>query len=434
MKILNDKEKQYNTLLKSKKNTNKKYNFLIKLWEIILFFLIVTVVFLAYLQISGVNLSHLKNGLHYRNGGQEEFIASKRNSFQLFNKRRNILLMGEDANSEGGDPFSGTRSDTIIIMNIDPSNKTINAVSIPRDSKVYIAQNNGVQKINSAHAIGGPKLTIKTIENSLGVHIDNYVTISIEGVKKLVDELGGVSVYVDKDLHYHDYAGKLHIDLQKGENLLDGEKAQGYLRFRHDAMGDISRTTRQQWFLKAILAKLQKAETIPKIPKILKIANSYVKTDLSLYEMSHLVALLRNVDDTQIEFATLPGSPSKRGYASYWILDPEKTQEVLGRMIYRTEKKSRLMPEKVAILYTAAKAETAMSLQNILKEENISAEVFVRANLPHSQIIGHNKSVSNEFMKWIKKKEPALKKMQFVYDSQSLYGANEDLTIIISNN
>jgi len=433
MKILGDKEKQYSTLLKAKKDENARYRTLIRIWEFILFLLIIVVIVLAYFQISGIGYNEIKSLVINGKLPENELIASKRNSFRLFDKKRNILLLGVDVNSEGGDPFVGTRTDTIIVLNIDPASKTINALSIPRDSKVYIAQDNGVQKINAAHAIGGAKLTKKTIENTLGIHIDNYVAISLEGVKKLVDEIGGVTIYVDKDLHYNDYAGKLHVNLQKGQNVLDGQKAEEYLRFRHDALGDISRTTRQQWFLKALLEKIKKPETVTKIPGLLKIASTYVKTDLSLYEMSHLVAMLRNIDESQIEFATLPGAPSKRGYASYWILDPGKTRDVLDRMIYRVDRKNKILPRSVIILYTPAYAQTAENLKKVLTESEVNVSTFSKMNLPHSQIIGHNKYVSVEFLKWLKKKEDALKDTQFIYDTQSFYGDSEDCTIILSN-
>ena len=226
---------------------------------------------------------------------------------------------------------------------------------------------------------------------------------------------------------------KVVFNLKKGQNVLDGQKAEEYLRFRHDALGDISRATRQQWFLKALLEKLKNPETITKIPGLLKIASTYVKTDLSLYEMSHLVALLRNLDDSQIEFATLPGAPSKRGYASYWILDPGKTRDVLDRMIYRVDRKNKIVPRSVIILYTSENAPVAENLRKLLSEADVNVSSFNRFNLPHSQIIGHNKYVSVEFLKWLKKKEEVLKDAQFIYDTQSFYGDNEDCTIILSN-
>ncbi len=175
----------------------------------------------------------------------------------LFKKRQNILILGVDKNPDGNDPFSNTRSDTIILLNIDPKHRSINAISIPRDSKVYIAGDYGIQKINSAHAYGGVELTKKTVENTLGVKVDRYIAVNSEAVIHLVDILGGVPVYVEKDMFYHDYSGKLNVRLPKGNHVLNGQQAEGYLRFRKDGLGDIGRTSRQQWFLRNLLTQLQ---------------------------------------------------------------------------------------------------------------------------------------------------------------------------------
>ena len=245
----------------------------------------------------------------------------------LFNHRQNILILGVDSNGDNTDPFLSTRSDTILVANIDPSNHSINVISIPRDSKVYLADGKGVQKINHAHALGGIELTKKTIEETLGIKIDRYIVINAKGVRELVDVIGGIPVYIEKPLNYDDYAGKLHIHLQKGEHLLNGQQVEGFLRFRHDGLGDIGRTSRQQWFLKSLIETLKTPDIIPQIPEALKIAMTYIKTDMTLYELSHLAVFARDINLDTVEVATLPGGPSTKGVISYWILDPEKVQE-----------------------------------------------------------------------------------------------------------
>ena len=200
-------------------------------------------------------------------------------------RRQNILLLGVDSNGADSDLWVGTRTDTMILLNIDPRTKTVNAISIPRDSKVYLPKGMGIQKINAAHAIGGVEMTIKTVEDTLGIHIDKYIMFHDEGVRAIVQALGGVDIYVEKNMHYNDNAGHLHINFTKGKHHLTEKDVVEYLRFRHDALGDIGRTQRQQWFLRGLLADLQKPETIVKIPQIVSVANKYVKTDMSAYEM-----------------------------------------------------------------------------------------------------------------------------------------------------
>ena len=350
----------------------------------------------------------------------------------ILQHKQNILIVGVDSNGKNTDPFKGTRSDTMILVNIDPSSHSINAISIPRDSKVYLAGDHGVQKINAAHALGGIDLTLKTVEDTLGINVDKYVLINNDGVKKLVNALGGIPIYIEKDMYYNDNSGGLHINLSKGLHVLNGEQVEGYLRFRKDGLGDIGRTSRQQWFVKAVLEKLQSPSVIPKIPEVLNIASANIKTNLSLYEMSHLAATLRNIDMNDVEFATLPGAPSKKGYISYWILDPEKTQEVIDRMVYRTKPSPTDKKLVAGIMYAFDKEDEAMKVKDQLNESGYEVNCIGRAHLPHSQIIGHNAAVTSDFVSWLKKQVPEIKSSQFVYDPVRMYCVHSDFTIIIS--
>jgi anionic cell wall polymer biosynthesis LytR-Cps2A-Psr (LCP) family protein len=233
-------------------------------------------------------------------------------------------------------------------------------------------------------------------------------------------------------MFYNDYAGKLHINLTKGLHVLNGEQVEGYLRFRKDGLGDIGRTSRQQWFVKAVLEKIQSASSIAKIPEVLNIASTHVKTNLSLYEMSHLVAALRNIDMNDVEFATLPGAPSKKGYISYWILDAEKTQDVINRMVYRDTQSQNNKKLVAGIMYAFDKEEEAMKIKEALQESGYEVNCIGRAQLPHTQIIGHNAAVSTEFVSWLKKSIPRFKNAQFVYDPIQMYCVHSDFTIIVS--
>lgn len=348
-------------------------------------------------------------------------------------RRQNILLLGVDSNGSNTDPWVGTRSDTIVLLNIDPKTRSVNAISIPRDSKVYLAGDYGVQKINAAHALGGINLTKRTVEEVLGVKVDRYIMVSDEAVKRLVDALDGVPIYVEKKMNYDDYSGKLHVHLNKGLNVLDGKNAVGYLRFRHDGLGDIGRTQRQQWFLRGLLEKIQTPQAIPKIPEMLNIATTYVKTDLSLYEMSQYAALAKSFDVSKIEVATLPGSPNKKGSTSYWILDPAKTQEVVNRLVYRDEPiKDTDKKFAAGIMYAPEKEQEAMQLKSQLQDLGFEVNCVGRGHLPHSQFVANSSSVSNEFFNWLKKKTPELRNNQFVYDPNKFYCSNSDFVIIMS--
>lgn len=365
-----------------------------------------------------------------------EFIHRHRSKacfgFPFMGKSQNVLLLGVDASNNPDDPWTATRSDTIVLMNIDPRTRSVNAISIPRDSKVYLSGGFGVQKINAAHALGGIDATKRTVEETLGVKVDKYIMVSDDAVKKLVDALGGVPIYVEKRMNYDDYSGHLHVHLNKGDNVLDGSNAVGYLRFRHDGLGDIGRTQRQQWFMRGLLEKIQTPAAIAKIPEMVNIAKTYVKTDLSLYEMTQYAAMSKSFDISKIEVATLPGSPNKRGSTSYWILDPEKTQEVVNRLIYRDEPTITNEKFTAGIVYSAGRESEAQELKAQLKALGYDATTSQRSHLPHSQFIANSSTVSNEYFNWLKKKVPSIKDDQFVYDPNKFYCVDCDFVVIMS--
>lgn len=348
-------------------------------------------------------------------------------------RRQNILFLGVDASNNPNDLWTGTRTDTIILVNIDPRTKSVNALSIPRDSKVYLPGDNGVNKINAAHAIGGIDMTKKTIEDTLGVHIDRYVMVHDSAVKEIVDAMDGLDIYVEKPMHYNDYSGNLHINFTKGDHHLNGQQAVEYLRFRHDALGDIGRTQRQQWLLRSLMTNLKQPSTITKIPDIISVAKKYVKTDMSFYEMSQYAALAKHIDMDKVEVAMLPGAPNQKGYISYWILDPEKTQEVINRVIYRDKEQfDEVTPMKASVL--SSDSSKGEQMAENLKAAGIDVTCTGKSTRAHSQFIAHSSKVTNEYYNWLKKKNEAFGGLQFVYDPVNYYCGETDFTIILSGN
>lgn len=348
-------------------------------------------------------------------------------------RRQNILFLGVDASGNPKDLWTGTRTDTIILVNIDPRTKSVNALSIPRDSKVYLPGDNGVNKINAAHAIGGIEMTKRTIEDTLGVHIDRYIMVHDDAVKEIVDAMDGLDVYVEKPMHYNDNTGNLHINFTKGEHHLDGQKAVEYLRFRHDALGDIGRTQRQQWLLRSLLTKMKQPSTITKIPDIISVAKKYVRTDMSFYEMSQYAALTKHIDMDKIEVAMLPGAPNQKGYISYWILDPEKTQEVVNRVIYRDKEAFDETTPVTASVLSSDSSKGAQMTEN-LKAAGIDVKCTGKASRAHSQFVAHSSKITNDYYNHLTKKNEAFGGLQFVYDPVNYQCGQTDFTIILSGN
>ncbi len=348
-------------------------------------------------------------------------------------RRQNILFLGIDVSENPNDLWSGTRTDTIILINIDPKTKSINALSIPRDSKVYLPGDNGINKINAAFTLGGIDMTKKTVEDALGVHIDRYIIVHDSAVKEIVDAMDGLDIYIEKPMYYNDYSGNLHINFSKGDHHLNGQQAVEYLRFRHDALGDIGRIHRQQWLLRSLLNHLKQPSTIPKIPDIISVSKKYIKTDMPFYEMSQYAALIRHIDLDKIEVATLPGAPNQKGYISYWILDPEKTQEVVNRIIYRDK-----VPVEEMAYVTASVLSSNLARGNRMAENLKSAGIDVictgeASSRAHSQFIAHSKKITNDYYNRLANKNEAFSGFEFVYDPVNYYCGETDFTIILSD-
>lgn len=356
------------------------------------------------------------------------------NAFNLIGGRQNILLLGVDSNGKQADPFKGTRSDTILVLNIDPLSKTVNALSIPRDSKVYIAEDHGLDKINAAHAFGGPELTIKTIETTFGIKISHYIAVDYSAVKGLVGALGGVPVYVEKRMRYNDNSGGLHIDLYPGYQTLNETQAEGYLRFRHDAIGDIGRMKRQQWFVKGVVKKMQSPEIIIKLPQVVEVLSKYIKTDMNFYQLSQLATFSKfaNLDDVQV--ATLPGKPSRFGHISYWILDPEQTQKIIDRIIYREQPPKKEGPITLSLTYNSSLSEQMPLIKAKLEQAGYSVTCESKTKDPHSQILVHSEYVGISDANAIKKIVPSFKKAQFVMSPNNLPCGDTDLTMVLAVN
>ena len=355
-------------------------------------------------------------------------------SFNFSPKRQNILLMGVDSAVKSSNPFKGNRSDTMLLISIAPYGKNVNVISIPRDSKVYLPNRNEADKINHAFAFGGAKLSVKTVEETFGVKINNYVAISNAGVIKMIDTLGGLPIYIEKDMKYDDYTAKLHINLKAGNHVLSGKETEGYLRFRHDSYGDIGRIRRQQWFANALMARLKDPSVIVKLPELLKIIPEYIETDLSSYEIAKYLGMAKAIDSSSIQIATIPGAPSSKGVISYWIIDPVKTQNLINSMVYRN-KSSIDKNMSVGILYPASKQALANTLKQELVDKGIT-EIKMQETQGASKnyIAAHNLDVTGETMIEFKKMVPEVKDFHTIYDPVGINRTGKDLTIVISAN
>lgn len=215
----------------------------------------------------------------------------------------NMLVIGLD-NVAGS-----RRSDTIMVVHISPKDRKVSVVAVPRDT-IMDVPGVGLTKINHSFAYGGVTLTKNTLERFLGVNIPFTIVINLDGLAKIIDTLGGLTINVEKRMYYVDYAGGLFVDLYPGIQHLNGRQAVGYVRFRHDTEGDIGRILRQQKFMQALARRIITKKNVLSAPKVIMSLLANISTNMSTRQILGLALSMRQSFDVgNIEMVSLPGDP-----------------------------------------------------------------------------------------------------------------------------
>jgi LCP family protein required for cell wall assembly len=257
-------------------------------------------------------------------GGIQHTLATRSADSAFHSHRLNVLLIGYQAD-EGN-------SDTLILAHLDIDRRLATLVSIPRDTWVAIP-GHGHQKINAAIGFGGPATTAKVVNALTGVHVDATLAVQPEGAKQLVDAMGGMNVNVERDMNYDDNYGNLHIHLKKGEQYLTGGQVLEYVRFRHDVESDWGRVRRQQTVLKALIDQMSQPQNWAKLPKLLALARTDMKTNLSDAQLAALLEIYRGVPDDNVRTFTMPGRATFVGDASVVIVD-DRWAHLIGTLLF----------------------------------------------------------------------------------------------------
>lgn len=249
----------------------------------------------------------------------------------------NILLLGVDK--------GGMRSDTIMLASLNGRTGSLNVLSIPRDTRVLVGRH--YQKINAAIGIGAQEvrkgnlkepeeLSIQKVKLLTGLPIHYFMSVNFDGFKEIIDALGGVEFDVPFRMKYDDPVQGLHIDLQPGLQVLDGEKAHDFVRFRKGnpgypgyAMGDLGRVEAQQAFIKALISQKVNAKYLLKVDEIFDVVCKNVRTNYTAKDLvKHLGAISKIKSDT-MKMHQLPGSAQTIGGASYYICDEAATAKLI---------------------------------------------------------------------------------------------------------
>lgn len=254
-----------------------------------------------------------------------------------------VLLMGTD--SRGKDDRG--RPDTIILAAANPKTQKVTLLSIPRDTYVEIAGRGVQDKINHAYNYGTGTM-LKTVEQFLGVPIDYYVIINFKGFEELIDELGGIEIDVEKRMVYH--SSDANINLQPGLQVLNGEQALGYARFRHDAEGDLGRNRRQQQVIRALVDQTVSMRNLDKLFAMLDILGNNVQHNLPPSEIPRLAAEFRNLKGSDIDSLTMQGTSTRMGPQNLWyiLVDEEERQRIHDELVARLDTKLHVQAGSVA--------------------------------------------------------------------------------------
>ncbi|MEA5565112.1 LCP family protein [Anabaena sp. UHCC 0399] len=250
-------------------------------------------------------------------------LWSKISQYQI-SKPMNILIMGIEPvkGAVDGSPesFSGN-SDTMLLTRINPSSKTMRVLSIPSDTMIAIPEQ-GLNRVSEANTKGGPVLAARTVSRTLNnARIDRYIRISTSGLRQLVDQLGGVEVFVPTAMSYQDPSSGSTISLISGWQTLNGEQAEVFARYREEGLGDLPRVQRQQALVTALLRRLTSPTVLPRLPQLTRLMRKYFDTNLKIEEMMALVNFSVNLERDNFQMAMLPGTFSKfsKDPNSYWL-------------------------------------------------------------------------------------------------------------------
>ena len=234
-----------------------------------------------------------------------------------------VLILGRDT---GG----GGNTDTMLLASYDVTNQKVTVMSIPRDTMVNVPWD--IKRINSVYNYygGGDKgisALYKEIAQLVGFEPDYQVVVEWDAVGEIVDAMGGVYFDVPRNMNYDDPTQDLHIHINKGYQLLNGEQAMGVIRYRHDNTvngktlgypdGDIGRIATQQAFLKAVVEQLLQVKNVTKINQFVKVFQDNVETDMSFSNILWFAqkAILGGLNAENVNFVTMPGNYSASAYS-----------------------------------------------------------------------------------------------------------------------
>jgi len=280
-------------------------------------------------------------------GSNLKDAASVTGMFTGVPEHTNFLILGTDED--------GTRTDVMMAGTFNSKDETISLISMPRDTYTVMpevrrniltehnvwppAPSSGVMKLNAVHHYAsekyGAEFAVKQVEEILGIEIQYYVKIDLEAFRFIVDEIDGVEFDVPRRMYYSDPLQGLSIDLQPGLQTLTGKQAEGLVRFRSYANGDLDRAVVQQAFIKALATQLlQKDKFLSNAPAMMETLVTYVQTNFNPVDLPKYLTYAKGLNTDSIFTYTLPGVPDDSSGTSYFLHDAAATAELAAQVFY----------------------------------------------------------------------------------------------------
>lgn len=382
---------------KPKKRKNKMKTFFTS-FIITIFVLLALLggVFLAYDKILYNDDSNIDtyNNDNSKYSKEDDILKGAKNQY-------NFAIFGTDNESE-----INSRTDFMMIGSFDRVNNKLKLMSIPRDTLAYMPsdriedlKDNGVpilfpssgrMKMTEINHFAtdeyGTSFLLAQLEEDFQIDFDFYVKFDLDGFKFLVDEIGGVPFYVPQRMYYNDPTQDLYVDLQEGYQTLNGEQAEGVVRYRKaDAvnpiskgypMGDIDRIKVQQDFIKAFVEKLTTIKNLGNtLPAVLKTASKYAETNFKLTELPIFLPFITNYNDGDIIFYTMPYDFQNVAGVEYVVPKEPDTSEVIDEIFYPLENESEKVSSKgldISVLNGTYTSGLATEKAKLLEENGFS--------------------------------------------------------------
>lgn len=337
--------------------------------------------------------------------------------FKNFNKKSddkylNVLVMGVDEEE--------IRTDVLFVASFNKETKNINILSIPRDTMVKLDDKiiekmeykrnipeNKIVKINEVHGFAGRQnandISLYEVEKLLNFDINYYIKININAFKKIVDGVGGINMDVPQDMYHTDSHQELYINLKKGYQHLDGDKAEQLVRFRRYKDGDLGRIKVQQKFLEKFINKLLKYKNNPGfLTEMSKTMVAYVETDCPLNKSLEYIKYVEHVDFNNVHMETLQGNVGIRiNDKEYFKADEKALEKAVERLKF--ESNSKIKDYDITIINASEKTGLATYYKELLKKYGFKVDLKwpeeENSNLKNTKVLVKDKKYNEYFIK-----------------------------------